>query len=88
MNNYTAKTRGQAVPLEWKLPILFKMVPKSQLADIKLRHKYAVGDAKSYDVFTRTLIELANERVYDTRTAKRGPNDMDVDNAEGRSREA
>ena len=77
---YAQKTGGQAIPPEWKLPIPFKLIPNNLLADIKLRHKYTTGDAKLYDGVSRILIELVNERVYDSRAAKVwGANDMDVD---------
>ena len=48
--------------------------------DIKLRHKYTVGENKGYEGFSRILVELANEKVYDKRAAKgRGENDMGTD---------
>ena len=52
---YVQKTGGKHIPEEWKLAILFKMIPKNQLDDIKLRHKYAKGEGKTYDgVLTHT----------------------------------
>ena len=50
------------------------------LQEIKLWHKYTVGEWKGYGGFSRILIEPANEKVYDGRAAKvRGANDMDTD---------
>ena len=48
------------------------------MQDIKVRHKYAVGEEKQYPGFSKILIEMANERTYDRQIAK-GRNDMDVD---------
>ena len=75
---YVQKTGGKHIPEEWKLPILFKMIPKNQLDDIKLRHKYAQGEDKTYAGFSRILIELANEKRYEAKHV-RGKDDMDVD---------
>ena len=56
--------------------------------DIKLRHKYSIGENKNYDGFSRILIELANEKSYDRRAAKgRGENDMDTDLVDPESRQ-
>ena len=41
---FSEKTVGQAIPSEWKLPILFKMIPANLMQDINVRHKYAVGE--------------------------------------------
>ena len=76
--NYMKRTGGPGVPEEWKIPILFKMIPKSSLDDIKMRHKYATKEEKSYDRFSRTIVELATEKIYDNARA-RGKDDMDVD---------
>ena len=77
---YAEKTGGAAAPPEWKLPIFLLMIPKDMIQEIKIRHKCTVGESKGYDGFSRILIELANEKVYDRRAAsRRGENDMDTD---------
>ena len=78
LSTYTQKTGGSTIPADWKLPVLFKMVPLNQLDDIRMRHKYAVGEEKLYDGFSRMLIALAGEKSYDLKHAK-NPNDMEVD---------
>ena len=75
---FAEKTGGQVFPAEYKLPILFKMISASLMQDIKVRHKYAVGEEKLYPGFSKILIEMANGRTYD-RQASKGKNDMDVD---------
>ena len=62
------------------MPILFQMIPTSMMSEIKIKHKYTSVHDKSYEGFSRLLIEMANERTYDRRAAKgRGENDMDLD---------
>ena len=73
---FSEKIGGQAVPPDWKLPILYKMIPTSMMQEIKIRHKYATGEVKAYAGFSRLLIEMA----YNRRAAKGwGESDMDVD---------
>ena len=80
LRTYAERTGGSAVPHEWKLPILFQMIPTNMMSEIKIKHKYTTGPDKSYEGFSRLLIEMANERTYDRRAAKgRGENDMDLD---------
>ena len=69
LKQYAEKTGGQAIPTDWKLPILFKMIPMAIMQDI--HHKYATGESKTYEGFSRMLIEMANERVYDHRAGER-----------------
>ena len=60
------------------MPILFQMIPTNLMSEIKIKHKYTSGPDKSYEGFSRLLIEM--ERTYDRRAAKgRGENDMDLD---------
>ena len=74
------RTGGQAIPLEWKLTILFDMIPTNMLSDLKIKHKYTQGVDKTYEGFSKLLIEMAHEKHYDRRAAKgRGESDMDVD---------
>ena len=49
LRTYAEMTGGQAVPADWKLPIGFKMIPMTMTQDIKIRHKYAVGEATTYE---------------------------------------
>ena len=76
-STYQAKSGGKCVPEDWKVPILFKMIPKANLDEIKLKHKYARGEDKTYNGFSRILIELADEKRYEAKS--RGKDDMDVD---------
>ena len=77
--NYQEKSGGNRFPDEWRIPILMKMIPKANIDEVKLKHKYAQGVDKTYAGFTRILIELANEKRYDNRNKTRGKDDMDVD---------
>ena len=80
LRNFAERTGGQAVPPEWKLPILFKMIPLSMMGEIKIKHKYTTGMDKTYEGFSKLLLEMAHEKVYDRRAPKgRGESDMDVD---------
>ena len=81
LRNFSEPTGGsQDVPPEWKLPILFKMIPLNMMGEIKIKQKYTTGMDKTYEGFSRLLLEMANEKVYDRRAAKgRGENDMDLD---------
>ena len=68
------------MPPEWKLPILFKMISLSMMREIKIQPQYTIGFDKTYEGFSRLLIEMANEKSYDKRASKsRSENDMDVD---------
>ena len=79
-NTFYERTGGQAIPQEWKLPILFDIIPASILSEIKIKHKYTQGFDKTYEGFSKLLIEMAHEKHYDRRAAKgRGESDMDVD---------
>ena len=50
------------------------------LSEIKIKHKYTSGFDKTYEGFSKLLIEMAHEKHYDRRAAKgRGESDMDVD---------
>ena len=79
--SFSERTGGsQAVPPEWKLPILFKMIILNMMNEMKIKHKYTIGMDKTYEGFSRLLIEMAHEKSYDRRTSKgRGENDIDVD---------
>ena len=44
---FSERTGGQAIPLEWKLPILFDMIPTNMLSEIKIKHKYTQGFDKT-----------------------------------------
>ena len=81
LRSFSERTGGsQAVPPEWKLPILFKMIPLSMMSAIKIKHKYTIGFDKIYEGFSRLLIEKANGKSYGKRASKgRGENDIDLD---------
>ena len=65
------------------------MMLKDMIPEIKIRHKYTRGGSKGYDGFSRILIQLANEKVYDRRAAKgRGENDMDTDAVDTEARQS
>ena len=49
LRNYADRTGGSSVPPEWKLSILFKMIPTSMMQEIKIKHKYTSGSDKSYE---------------------------------------
>ena len=50
------------------------------MSEIKIKHKYTSGMDKTYEGFSKLLVEMAYEKNYDRRAAKsRGDTDMDVD---------
>lgn len=77
-NMYMRRTGKTGVPEEWRIPLLMKMVPKSHAHEIQVRHKFATAEEKTYDRFSRMLIEMAGERIYEFNRS-RGKDDMDVD---------
>ena len=75
-----AHRRRRSPTPQWKLPILFKMIPASMMSEIKIKHKYTTGVDKTYEGFSKLLVDMANEKVYDRRAARgRGESDMDFD---------
>ena len=74
--DFVSRSGGSSVPEEWKLPILFKMVPESEKERIRLHFRYAASDEKTYMKFSRALIEMAGERAYEHQLRK-NPDDMD-----------
>ena len=62
-STYMQKSGGQSIPDDWRLPILFKMIPKPQMDDIKMSHKYAKGEENKYPAFSRMLVERVGEAV-------------------------
>ena len=71
LRSFSERTGGsQAVPPEWKLPILFKMIPLNMMSEIKIKQKYNIGMDKTYKGFSRLHIEMANEKSYDRRASK------------------
>ena len=67
------------MPEDWKVPILFKMIPEAKIDEVKLKHKYAQGVDKTYAGFSRILIELADEKRHEIDSRGRGKDDMNVD---------
>ena len=41
-----------------------------QGSDIKIKHNYTSGQDKSYEGFSKLLLEMAHEKTYDRRAAK------------------
>ena len=80
--NYVSRSGGASVPEDWKLPLLFKMIPQASYDDIKLRHRYTLPQDKGYQSFSRVLIELANEKAYESHLKGKGSDDMDLDAAD------
>ena len=77
---FSERTGGQGIPTEWKLPILFDTIPLSMMSEIEIKHKYNSGMDKTYEGFSKLLVEMAYEKNYDRRAAKSlGDTDMDVD---------
>ena len=59
---------------------MFGIIPLNILSEIKIKHKYTSGFDKTYEGFSKLLIEMAHEKHYERRAAKgRGESDMDVD---------
>ena len=52
LSAFTKKT-GKTIPDEWRLPILFKMIPAKQYDTIKLRYNYATPEQKSFEASRR-----------------------------------
>ena len=59
-HNYSERTGGAAISLEWKLPILFKMIPTTMMSEIKIKHKCTTGVDKTYEGFSKLLVEMTN----------------------------
>ena len=74
---YAEKTGGKTVPEDWKLPVLFKMVPKANLDEVRMRHRTARPEDKNYRMFSKVLIEIATQKNYDAARAK-DPDAMDL----------
>ena len=75
--DFVSRSGTSGVPEEWKLPLLFRMIPASDLERIKMHFKYMPVQDKTYLNFSRTLIEMAGERAYDNMLKKHGSDDMD-----------
>ena len=46
------------------------MIPLSMMSEIKIKHKYTSGMDKTYEGFSKLLVEMAYEKNYDRRAAK------------------
>ena len=46
------------------------MILLNMMSDFKIKQKFTAGSDKIYDGFSRLLLEMANEKVYDRRAAK------------------
>ena len=49
---FSERTGGQAIPAEWKLFVLFDMIPLSMMSEIKIKHKYTTGMDQTYEGFS------------------------------------
>ena len=78
---------GGALPEDWKMPILFKMILESEKDRIKMHWKMTAPQDKNYHSFSRVLIEMAGERAYDHRSS-RGKDDMDCSTLEDKPGDA
>ncbi len=72
---YERKT-GQTLPKEWRVPILFQMVPKANYTEVKSR--WQLNADKDITKFAQELVVFANDLKHE-QTRGRGPTPMDVD---------
>lgn len=54
------------------------MILENQIDDMKLRHKYAKGEDKTYQDFSIIPIDLANQKRFEAKQVH-GKGGMDVD---------
>ena len=81
--NYVSRAGGSQIPEEWKVPILFNMIPTGELDKIKLQFKYTRPEEKNYHSLSRALMELAGEKQYDqAQKSSSDPMDLSLVNAE------
>ena len=73
---YERKT-GKTLEKEWRVPIIFQMVPAANMSEIKAR--WQLNAKKDITDFAQELIIYANDLSHEQRRG-RGPAAMDVDN--------
>ena len=72
---YERKT-GKTLEKEWRVPIIFQMVPKANMSEIKAR--WQLSASKDITDFAQELIIYANDLSHEQRRG-RGAAAMDVD---------
>ena len=72
---YEKKT-GKTLEKEWRVPIIFQMIPMANYSEIKAR--WQLNKEKDITTFAQELIEYANDLKYD-QSRRKGPAPMDLD---------
>ena len=76
---YERKT-GKTMDPEWRVPVLFQMVPKVNYVEIKSRWTMVPDGQKDIMKFAHELMSFANELQHDhSKMNGKGPSPMDVD---------
>ena len=85
MQQYERKT-GKTLPMDWRAPIIFQMVPAKNYTEIKSR--WQLNSEKDVMKFTQELIVFANELKHEqaVQGKARGPAPMDLDNVDKEER--
>ena len=80
---YHERSGGKSVPDDFRIPLLFGMVPQDKLDEVRMRHRACSVADKAYGPFSKILIGMANERIYDDRQKDRNAMDLDLVDREG-----
>ncbi len=75
---YERKT-GQTLPREWRVPIIFQMVPKANFTEVKSR--WQLSATKDITKFAQELVVFANDLKHE-QAKTRGPTAMEVDSVQ------
>ena len=75
LSTYERKT-GKTLEKEWRVPIIFQMIPKANYTEIKAR--WQLNKEKDITVFAQELVLYANDLKHE-QARDRGPSAMDVD---------
>ena len=73
---YEKKT-GKTLPKEWRVPILFQMVPERNYSEIKAR--WQLNATKDITTFAQELVIYATELKHESHGKGRGVAPMDLD---------
>ena len=73
---YEKKT-GKTLEKEWRVPIIFQMIPLKQYSEVKAR--WQLNSEKDITKFSQELVVWANELRLDQPRTGRGPTPMDLD---------
>ncbi len=76
LGTYEKKT-GKTLEKEWRVPIIFQMVPAKQYSEVKAR--WQLNAEKDITKFSQELVTWANELRLDQPKSGRGQAPMDVD---------